>query len=60
MGEIAPDRLIWGSDWPHTGVFDANRMADDGALLDFFGKVFPSPVMQKKILVTNPTSLLGL
>ena len=58
LAEIAPDRLIWGSDWPHTGVFDAKRMPDDGKLLDAVHGFFPEPML-KKILVDNPARLLN-
>jgi len=55
--EIAPDRVVWGSDWPHTGVFDAKRMPDDGVLLNFVGNILDEK-MQEKILVKNPKRLL--
>jgi predicted TIM-barrel fold metal-dependent hydrolase len=57
VAEVAPDRVIWGSDWPHTGVFDAKRMPDDGVLLNFVGKIFDEQ-MRDKILVQNPKRLL--
>jgi len=57
VAEVAPDRVTWGSDWPHTGVFDAKRMPDDGMLLDFFGKIFDEK-MRAKILIQNPKRLL--
>lgn len=57
VAEIAPDRVIWGSDWPHTGVFDAKRMPEDGVLSNFFGKIFDEK-MREKILVQNPEKLL--
>jgi predicted TIM-barrel fold metal-dependent hydrolase len=58
--EVAPDRVIWGSDWPHTGVFDAARMPDDGRLLDALFEFAPDDAMRRKILVDNPCRLLGL
>jgi len=57
--EVAPGRLIWGSDWPHTGVFDAKKMPDDGKLLDALHGFFPDSTV-KGILVDNPLHLLGL
>jgi predicted TIM-barrel fold metal-dependent hydrolase len=57
LAAIAPERLIWGSDWPHTGVFDAKRMPDDGALLNFIAGCFEAKDIQK-ILVDNPNRLL--
>lgn len=58
--EIAPDRLVWGSDWPHTGVFDAARMPDDAALLDSLHGWIPDERALHRILVDNPRRLLGL
>lgn len=57
---IAENRMIWGSDWPHTGVFDAARMPDDGKLLDALFDFAPDEAVLKKILVDNPLRLLGL
>jgi predicted TIM-barrel fold metal-dependent hydrolase len=54
---IAPERVIWGSDWPHTGVFDAKRMPEDGALLKFLSETFDEK-MRNRILVLNPERLL--
>lgn len=58
--EAAPERLVWGSDWPHTGFFDAEKMPDDGALLDAFADCVPDEALRKKILVDNAERLLGL
>ncbi len=58
--EIAGDRLIWGSDWPHTGVFDSSRMPDDGMLLDALAGLVPDEAVRKRILVDNVLRLLGL
>lgn len=58
--EVAPDRMLWGSDWPHTGVFDVDRMPDDGKLLDALFEFAPDEAMRKKILVDNPCRLLAL
>ena len=57
--EIAPRRLIWGSDWPHTGFFDAARMPDDGRLLDALIRFVPDPSIREDILVRNPGKLLN-
>lgn len=58
--ETAPSRLIWGSDWPHTGYFDAARVPDDVALLDAFARAVPDAAMRERILVDNVERLLGL
>ena len=57
---IAPARLLWGSDWPHTGFFDAARMPDDGKLLDALLHLVPDENARNAILVENPRKLLNL
>lgn len=57
--EVAPDRLVWGSDWPHTGVFDAARMPDDGVLLEALGRLVPDEGLRRRVLVDNVERLLG-
>jgi 2-pyrone-4,6-dicarboxylate lactonase len=52
-----PDRLVWGSDWPHT-AFDG-EMPNDGALLDTLADWVPDEVIRNRILVDNPTRLYG-
>jgi predicted TIM-barrel fold metal-dependent hydrolase len=51
----APDRVIWGTDWPHPNV--PNDMPDDGELVDLFARIVDDPGLQRKILVDNPTRL---
>ena len=58
--EIAPERLVWGSDWPHTGIFDPARMPDDGALVDALGRLVPDESLLRKVLVDNPERLLHI
>lgn len=60
LSQIAADRLLWGSDWPHTGVFDAVRMPDDASLLDAFAGLVANEALRRRILVDNPARLLGL
>lgn len=60
IAAIAPDRSLWGSDWPHTGLFDPERVPDDGRLLDAFASFVPDEKLRKRILVDNPERLLGL
>ena len=50
----APDRVIWGSDWPHPNV---KIMPNDGDLVDLIPLYAPDPAKQKKLLVTNPERL---
>ena len=51
----APDRVLWGTDWPHPNV--PNDMPDDGELVDLFARIVDDPALQRHILVDNPTRL---
>ena len=50
-----PDRVLWGTDWPHPNLKD--HMPDDGLLVDFIPHIAPTPELQQKLLVDNPTRL---
>ena len=52
--ESAPDRVLWGTDFPHPNV---KAMPNDGELVDFFAKVVPDEKLRKRILVDNPARL---
>ena len=52
--EYFPDRVLWGTDWPHPNV---PHMPDDGVLVDVIPKIAPSAMGQQKLLVDNPTRL---
>ena len=52
-----PDRLLWGTDWPHPRV--VGRMPDTGRLLDLFNAWTPDPEIRRRILVHNPARLYG-
>jgi len=51
----APDRCVWGSDWPHTNI--EGYMPDDGELLDQLGTWVDDEATLAKILVDNPAAL---
>ena len=53
--ETFPDRVLWGTDWPHPNLKD--HMPDDGLLVDFIPHIATTPQLQKKLLVDNPTRL---
>lgn len=55
--EQAPDRCVWGSDWPH--VSHAGHISSTGTLLDSFLDWFPSPQDRRRILVENAHGLYG-
>jgi predicted TIM-barrel fold metal-dependent hydrolase len=53
----APERLVWGSDWPHVRM---GALAPDvGHLLDLFGEWVRDPGLRDRILVHNPAALYG-
>lgn len=53
-----PERLLWGTDWPHPSIA-AEVMPDDGHLLDLFTAWTPSEVTRRRILVETPARLFG-
>ena len=53
-----PDRCLWGSDWPHLMLADA-EMPHANALLDAFDRVVPDDATRRRILVDNPAKLFG-
>lgn len=50
----APDRVLWGTDWPHPNV---RHMPDDGDLVDLLADFAPDEATLQLILVENPTRL---
>jgi 2-pyrone-4,6-dicarboxylate lactonase len=52
-----PDRIVWGTDWPHPIV--KIPMPNDGALLDQLADWVPDADTRKRILVDNPAQLYG-
>jgi 2-pyrone-4,6-dicarboxylate lactonase len=54
--DIAPDRILWGTDWPHPNV---KWLPDDAALLELFPQMVPDALLQRRILVDNPARLYG-
>lgn len=55
--EANPDRLVWGSDWPHPNSGD--QVPDGGRLLDLFAEWTSDADLQRKILASNPAKLYG-
>jgi predicted TIM-barrel fold metal-dependent hydrolase len=56
----APDRMVWGSDWPHVALFDAAAMPQPGDLLDVLHDQLQDPLLERAVLVDNPARLYGL
>ena len=53
----APDRVIWGSDWPHSDVFEPGHMPNDGDLMNMVQGFAPDEAIRRKILAENPARL---
>jgi 2-pyrone-4,6-dicarboxylate lactonase len=53
----APDRVIWGTDWTHSDVYEPNQMPNDGDLINMLPDFAPDETVRKKILVDNPARL---
>jgi 2-pyrone-4,6-dicarboxylate lactonase len=53
-----PNRLMWGTDWPHPSI-PAEVMPDDGHLLDLFHQWTPDEETRRRILVDTPARLFG-
>jgi predicted TIM-barrel fold metal-dependent hydrolase len=55
--EARPNKVIWGSNWPHGGI--AVPMPNDGDLLDFLLTAVPDETIRRQILSDNPARLYG-
>ena len=53
--EQFPDRVLWGTDWPHPNM--KTHMPDDGLLVDYIPRVATTAELQQKLLVDNPMRL---
>jgi D-galactarolactone isomerase len=54
----APERMIWGSNWPHPSA-PKDRVPDDADLLDLMLDWAPDEAVRRKIFVDNPVELFG-
>lgn len=59
MIAAAPERCVWGTDWPHPSRFRPEDVPDDGVLLDALGAWAPGEAQRQAILVDNPARLYG-
>lgn len=50
----APDRILWGTDWPHPNL---EVMPDEGHLVDLLAAFVPDETLRRRILVDNPERL---
>ena len=53
-----PDRMVWGSDWPHVNL-DGREMPNDGDLLDLLADWAPDAAVRNRILTQNAKALYG-
>ena len=53
--ETFPERVLWGTDWPHPNLKD--HMPDDGLLVDFIPHIATTAELQRNLLVDNPMRL---
>ncbi|MCO5100890.1 MAG: amidohydrolase family protein [Burkholderiaceae bacterium] len=53
--ESFPERVLWGTDWPHPNLKD--HMPDDGLLVDFIPHIARTDDLQRRLLVDNPMRL---
>jgi 2-pyrone-4,6-dicarboxylate lactonase len=53
--ESFPDRVLWGTDWPHPNM--KSHMPDDGQLVDYIPRIAVTPDLQRRLLVENPMRL---
>jgi 2-pyrone-4,6-dicarboxylate lactonase len=53
--EACPDRVLWGTDWPHPNM--RSQAPDDGRLVDTILRFAPTVELQHKLLVANPMRL---
>lgn len=57
LAETRPDRLLWGSDWPH--VMLKGAMPNDADLVELLADWLPDEAMRRRVLVENPAALYG-
>jgi 2-pyrone-4,6-dicarboxylate lactonase len=54
----APERMVWGSDWPHVNL-DGREMPNDGDLFDVLADWVPDAAVRNRILTQNAKALYG-
>ncbi len=57
LAEVAPGRLLWGTDWPHVNL--EGPMPDSTEFLDLLLEWVPDEDARNRILVDNPARLYG-
>jgi D-galactarolactone isomerase len=57
--KAAPQRMVWGSDWPHVGTQKKPPLPNDALLFDLLAVWAPEEATRRRILVENPEDLYG-
>jgi D-galactarolactone isomerase len=57
LAKAAPERMIWGSDWPHPTM--QQEKPDDAVLFDLLAEWVPEEATRTRVLVENPETLYG-
>lgn len=55
LREAAPERLLWGTDWPH--VMLSGIMPNDAELVELLARWLPTPALREQVLARNPAAL---
>ncbi|MBS0321055.1 MAG: amidohydrolase family protein [Proteobacteria bacterium] len=53
------DRLVFGTNWPHTSLFDPAAMPNDGALVETLQRWLPDADSARRVFTTNAARLYG-
>ena len=56
LAQHAPERVVWGTDWPHP---NHKAMPNDGELVDLIAEIAPDEKTRRLMLVDNPARLFG-
>jgi 2-pyrone-4,6-dicarboxylate lactonase len=57
LREARPDRLLWGSDWPHP--ICPKPMPNDGDMFEHLAEWLPGEALRRQVMAENPTALYG-
>ena len=56
LADHAPERVVWGTDWPHP---NHDAVPNDGELVDLIAEIAPDARTRRLMLVDNPAELFG-
>jgi len=58
LAKHAPERIVWGTDWPHPN-HKPGAVPNDGELVDLIAEIAPDTKTRQLMMVDNPTRLFG-